>query len=396
MPAAPPSLIAASTRPRSAVGRADLLLGLAALGESSLAALAALAGFEFVPHEPPLPAASLPPPLAPAAQRTTPTGLRPPLRALHYAVVAQSVVEPDASNQADTVFDAHGRIFDQSLLARQDAAPPQPAALVPARRMAAMVRTTLRPLRRSRQVDINRWIGLMAQARPPQRLPLRLYRSWTTDAGLIVQASADFTPFEHDAQTLAAQVLRWSGGRATVLRQSEDGRWAVLRRDPSRHDRPWLEASAAQAARLSSALVLGSGAPGLAAIDGSPPWLPRAGRAAWPAQGLTLLLPAGQPLPPADWPRSTRVVEWDHGSRLRRRSQPKPIATEALAAAAAQMLVCLSLAVVVEPHLLRALRLRLRCSAQSRPTWPTCMHGWKRRSGHRSRSGSRWPRRPSI
>ena len=371
MPRPPPTLKASLQRPQAAVWRADLLLSLVALGDSAATVVAALARFDYTPHErvrqekaplrlPPGPPG---PPVRSSPVSPSSTQALEPVRALQYAVISTPPVDIGPDDISDAIFGNQGSTFDQRLLGLQEAVEPRPAPLAPPRRMAAMVRRALRPLRRSRQLDIARWIALLAQARPPQHLPLRLRRTWTEDAGLIWLARDDFVPFAHDAQVLSAQVRRWSGGRAKVLQQAADGQWAILRSDPARHPDPWVNASAQQVRSLSTALVVTGGGAAGAAHDHSPPWLPLAGRGAWPAQGLTLLMPTGEPLPPTDWPRGKQVVDWDHGSRLHSRTTRAVAPALKISEHVSHLLALLSLAVRVEPHLLRALRLHLQMPA---------------------------------
>ena len=164
MPRPPPTLKASLQRPQAAVWRADLLLSLVALGDSAAPVVAALARFDYTPHERVrqekaplrLPPGPPEPPVRPSPVGPSSTQTLEPLRALQYAVVSTTQPDNGPDDVSDAIFGDQGSTFDQRLLALQDAVAPRPAPLAPPRRMAAMVRRALRPLRRSRQLDIDR------------------------------------------------------------------------------------------------------------------------------------------------------------------------------------------------------------------------------------------------
>ena len=335
---------------RSAVGRADLLRMLRRLGDGDAAVVAGLAGFEPVrdaapaadDDSPPLPPPPPPPPSPPPVDPR-----RPALQAVHYAMVAHTPRAPAQVDMLDEPTHRDGPRFDGSVLRSQPAAPPQSQALVPARRMASLVRAVLRPWRPTRQPDVNAWVQSLARGRLPLRLRMCERRAWSRDAGLLVQPGALLDVWRQDLSTLAAQVHRWSGGQAPVLMQTLAGeayRWQPGA-DRGRH--PWQRLAGDALPPLQHTLWAGD-----AQAVSAP--------AARPGQHLkwTALLAAGAAGPAAGWPAGTRFVAWDHGQRLVPRPSPGAGGSpDAQAQAVASLLCSLALAVRVEPALLRAIRL---------------------------------------
>ena len=333
---------------RSAVGRADLLRMLHRLGDTDAAVVASLAGFEPVRDAGPA-AADDSPVTAPASPPATPPvdPRRPALQAVHYAMVAHSPRAPAQGNALDEPTPVDGPRFDGSVLRSQPAAPSLPQPLVPARRMASLVRAVLRPWRPTRQPDVDAWVQALARGRLPLRLRMRERRAWSRDAGLLIQPGALRDVWRHDLSTLAAQVHRWSGGLAPVLMQTQAGeayRWQAGA-DRGRH--PWQRLAGDALPPMQHTLWAGD-AQALRAP------------ATRPGQALrwTALLPAGAARPPEGWPAGTRFVAWDHGQRLVPRPAPGAGGSpDTQATAVASLLCSLALAVRVEPALLRAIRL---------------------------------------
>ncbi len=355
---------------RAAVGRADLLRLLAALGPGQAETAAALTGFEPRPDDPPPESPSFGAAPAPAPQ--PPADARPATpahHAEHYAVVSAGgdPTDDDAAADDGDLFNPDAPRVDPRVLQHPASASPAAQPLASPRRMAALLARLLRVPRESRQPDAARWVDLLAQARLPRRMPMRRRPGWCGHAGLLWHADAATQPLAADMRALCRLLHRLSAGRAPVLLAADDGhcyRWQEGARPASQ---PWRRCRTEAVDALSTLCVFAWPRPAPDAPAGrrGPPWLrPLPGNAArWPAQAVTLLLPRQAPLTTAalaGWPRATQVVDWDHGLRPRPR-RPVPAAGDAAAQQrGTEALLALSaLAVRVEPPLLRDLRLLL-------------------------------------
>ena len=362
VPARPSAAAAPARLHRAAIGRADLLRLMMVWGDDTVARLAPLCGFEAA-EATPEPHGVAPVAAGPgAARRSSPAAAegaaRPPLRADHFGIVESTVAEPDTTAAGDAL-DDDGDIFDEPLQSDPDARPPQPATLVPTRRMAAYVRRCLRQPGPSRLIDVGRWVALLSQARLPTRLPTRRVPGWHHGSALVIDGSPHLQPINHDLQQLAAQVLRWSGGRSPVYWRHAAGHCLQARLIQPGNKLDWRPVSPAQLQLARHWLLV---ATPNAAVPGAD-WsgrlrsvLARGGTAHW-------LRPQAWAAPTIDMPAGVHAATWDLGAPLRPRraslAAPAQSAMPGQADAVSRLLAAMSMAVRVEPALLRAIRQRL-------------------------------------
>ena len=361
-PARPTTAAAPARLHRAAIGRADLLRLMMVWGDDTVARLAPLCGFE-VAEATPEPHGVAPVAAGPgAARRSLPAAAsgatRLPLRADHFGIVESTVAEPDTT-AADDALDSDGDIFDDPLQSDADARPPQPAALVPTRRMAAYVRRCLRQPGPSRLIDVDRWVALVSQAKLPMRLPTRRVPGWHHGSALVIDGSPHLQPISHDLQQLAVQALRWSGGRSAVYWRHAAGHCLQASLVQSGNDLDWRPVSPAQRQLAGHWLLVATSNAAVPGVD----WpgrlrsvLARGGTAHW-------LRPQAWAAPPIDMPAGVQAATWDLGAPLRPRRAsllaPAQSAMPGQTDAVSQLLAAMSMAVRVEPALLRAIRQRL-------------------------------------
>ena len=215
---------------KAAVGRADLLWMLHALGGEEGAGAAALLGFERYPeeereappqqHEPSQPRVEEPP-AAPAIRR-------PPLRATHFAVVSHKSFPDEIADEPE--IETNGVVLDS--VAAEPAATPRLQHLSPQRRLAVFLRRQLRSRRSTPAVDVAQLIQHMTRATLPERLPRQQRLHWTRDAALLIDFSLACVPLRADLVELAETAHALSGGRLCVLWFDEVQGW--LQRQPGR------------------------------------------------------------------------------------------------------------------------------------------------------------------
>ena len=339
---------------RSAVGRADLLWLLHSLGESGAMEAARLAGYRFeAPQPAPPPTRGSAPWLKPEAPLAATAARRPPLQATHFAVIEhQSFPEPEPVPGASP---PNGPLIED-LTGSGEARPPR-TPLSPPRRLAVFLRGQLRPATPGRGLDLPQLLGQLVRLRLPRRLPRARQRRWSREAALVIDLSLPAYPLNDDLIELAELAHRLSGGCLCVLARLSGGEW-LLRQPGARPD--WTEVGAAYLSGARHWLLAGD--LGSVADDGRAAGWARRIRRHQASGGEVALLTGGSP---AAWraslPARTRVALWEHG----RRPRPQRAVDSGAAAAAAdvaRLLAALSLAVRVEPGLLRDVRLELGLS----------------------------------
>lgn len=338
---------------KTAVGRADLLWLLHSLGESAAVEAARLAGYRFEAPQPDPPSIRCP---QPRPQPNPPVDAestrRPPLRATHFALIEHlSFPEPELA-PAEPAPD--GPLIED--LTGSGEAPPARTPLSPPRRLAVFLRGQLRPATPGRALDLPRLVGQLVRLRLPRQLPRAKQQRWSREAALVIDLSLPVYPLNDDLIELAELAHRLSGGSLCVLAHLAGGEW--LLRQPGA--RPvWAEVGPAPLAAARHWLLAGDlGSLGDAARGAA--WARRI-RRHQAAGGEVNLLTS---ISPAAWraglPARTRLALWEHGRRPHlRRAVDSGAPTDA---DVARLLAALSLAVRVEPALLRDVRLALGLS----------------------------------
>lgn len=371
----------------AACGRADLLRVLAAAGPQARDWLAAQLGYEALRPEPaprddvPPSAPSRPPVPTDAGRPGDPLPPREPLRAWLYAVVDRQELRPADPSTAPTAEDAADAAppDDVPALTAADLQSagqpgPEPQPLVPDRRLARFLRRCLRRPGPSQRLDVGRWVQAVAQGRTPRRLPTQRLPGWHHGSALVIDGSAAAQVVSHDLHHLLHLAWRGSAGQVALYWCDAQGDWWQLRqpngsgggRGSGSAGLPWQPSSARQARRhrhwllvspggaatrpwaglgLAAAALAGGGSAQALVLN---PHVPRSDPGSDPGSG------------PSHWPFGLRLCTWDHGaSLLPRRPAAAGEADEAASSGVPILLQALSLAVRVEPALLRAVRLAL-------------------------------------
>lgn len=342
-------------RPRqSAVSRADLLWLLHVLGDEDGTEAAGLLGFRRVEGDAPVDE-PMPPPMPRPPRKPEPrvVARRPPLRATHFAVVEHqsfpsAPIEDEGSGE--------GPIFES--VASKPALLPPRTSLSPARRLAVLLRHQLRLPRAGSELDTARLLEHLARGRAlPRHLPRLSRPHWGADAALAIDFSLPAMPLREDLIDLADVAHTLSAGRLTMLWRDPTRGW--LQRQPGR-GADWREVGEAPLVRAHTWLLagnVGSLSPDPAA---SRAWRVRIKRHLRSGGEVAMLAGGFTP----DWrqslPRQVRLALWERGRR------PVPGRTMATSydgrGDVNRLLAALSLAVVVEPALLRDIRLVLGLS----------------------------------
>jgi hypothetical protein len=342
----------------TAIGRADLLCLLHSLGESELVDAAELLGFRWMPT---LPEHATPPKPPREPEKQTPAKpeavRRQPLQATHFAVKEfQSF--PDAPERREDA--TEGSVFDD--VSGSGQVSPQRIPLSPSRRLAVFLRQKLRPARAGKALDLGRLLTHLSRVSLPRHLPRCREHRWSEDAALLIDLSLAAFPLKDDLIDLAEQAHTLSGGRLTILAYEPSSGW-LERKAGSKPE--WMPATALRLTAARHWLLAGDMGSLSTAAANRRNWKRRL-RSHLAAGGqVTLLAGTG----PAEWtsqlPRQAPVALWDYGRRLisARPGRGAPGAVcDAVDTGVARLLAALSLAVRVEPALLRQIRLELGLS----------------------------------
>ncbi len=340
---------------KSAVSRADLLWLLHTQPADDVRQAAVWLGFRYQePHADPLSSAPAPRPLPPTPPGPAAAG-RQPLRCRQFAVIEHQHFAEEAVRPDDTAAPDDGEVYTSLAGAVVD--PPQPIALSPPRRLAVFLAQTLRTSQPGREIDLVRLLTDLARVRLPRRLPRRRQPRWSGEAALVVDLSLAAWPLQNDLCALAEQAHALSGGRLPVYCHEPQHGW--LRRRPGRAPM-WARVDANALCSARHWLIAGDCCSLVADPQSWGDWPARC-RAHLAAGGQVTLL-TGRPRVEATrrLPRNASVVAWEHGRRLLAERSLAACRTDE--AATVRLLAALSLAVVVEPALLRELRLALGVS----------------------------------
>ncbi|WP_153163368.1 formylglycine-generating enzyme family protein [Zoogloea sp. 1C4] len=338
--------------PRSTLGRADLLRLLDTLGPTATADVAGLLGYEPVkPPEPPEPPKQPPPkppkPPLPQGQR------RPPLQATHFAVVSLESFPAPTDDDLLRTDDPAGPIIDS--LDGSGEAPPASIPLSPERRLAVFLRRHLRQRQPGRALDVPKLVAQAAYMRFPRRLPRLRRPQWSRQAALVIDKSVLAQPLDSDLVELAELAYRLSRGNLTVLALTPEHEWQI-RGDGIRPE--WKKTDERTLTNTKHWLLAGD-----LAVHGQDStrragWVRRLREHLAAGGSATVLAGAIDPASQRALPGRLQLVRWDHGRRL---VPGRGRASEAgMGAEVERLLAALSLAVRVEPALLREIRLSLQ------------------------------------
>ncbi len=367
-------------RGKAAVGWADLLWLLHTLAPGERAGAAALLGFAEKREK----EADIAPILSKdeSKQETTKPpadapARRPPLRATHFAVVNHESF-PDQSSE-DLEIESNGLLLDS---VGAEAAPTPPFLyLSPKRRMAVFLRSHLRERRSIPSVDVGRLLHHLTRASVPERLPRQQRLCWTSDAALVIDFSLACVPLRADLIELAETAHALSGGRLRVLWFDAAQGW--LLRQPGRRAE-WKPVGERVLRASRHWLVVGN----LGVSGPDAPlfckWSRRIGRHIDRGGEATFLTGGFVPEVRKALPGRARATSWERGHRFKLmpvRRLPHGVVQGDVE----RLLAALSMAVVIEPALLRAIRLALGLStavelaAWNHPDAEPCLIGMQLR-----------------
>jgi formylglycine-generating enzyme required for sulfatase activity len=345
--------------PQAALGRADLLRLLVLWGKGGEQAAARLTGFVHQAPEPappePLPDdAALP---QPAAANVAPAQAARP-RTEHYSATLSSVENSAQTAEMADYEKRQANIANAPILPEPPPSLPPPwQPLSPERRLVVLAEKHLRSLHSTNQWDVERLARQLALGGLPISIPNKRHARkqrlrWGGNA-MVLFMRRQTEPLHEDYRALVRIVQRRSGGRVPVYSYYQGDGWAVY--DPASGESgralPRLWRNLAQTPRLAGMGGLAVGWPGIApggAQDWPRQWAPAGMLAATAAVAEAAVLPGSLSALP--------LACWDTNSRMQlRRRQPNSL-MQVTEVQLSQLLALLTLAVVVHPPLLRALR----------------------------------------
>ncbi len=264
--------------------------------------------------------------------------------------------------------------------------PPARQALAPWSRLWPFLYRALSHTRAGRKPDLGQVVRRLSRAERLERLPRRRHRAWSGHAVIVVDRSPRLTQLWFDQDWLCRRLRKLAGPAIQVVRLLDGPDGPTLGQGESSDTSwPWPEAAAP---------VLALSDLGLAGSEED--------RDAWSRLGRRLQraghrLSALVPVPPSRWTsRMSRLWHprfWDRG-----RAVADKLGDEQLQGRAKRLLRLLSMAVRIEPGLLRAVRLLLPqheadagteidawahpavrdCSAVALTIDPEITQGWRR------------------
>ncbi len=282
----------------------------------------------------------------PAETAAAQTVEKPKLRATMYQVTQV----PTNKESADSAQPAPIPLVKLPLADRK-LKPPIQRLLVPDARLAAFVRRNLRQGKPGNQIDLLRWIALVARAEVPKRLPKRMRNKWGAHCAVIVNNYGDCEPIREDLNQLVQVVQLRSGGATPIYLLDPEGQlwrrksakatagsaWRECAPDTPLQHRHWLWAGADPWHE-----PLSNWRDALAAKA-------RGAGVTW----LTLAAADSAALPGA------KRVTWEFAAALRVQRGP---AAAVKVEQVERLLTAMAFAIRIEPALLRELRLLLRLS----------------------------------
>ena len=366
---------------RAGVWRGDVLRLMQALDDPEQQRQAvALAGFTWPPPAPTPPPAFAQSERMPERQEQKPPvaehlpAPKAPLRTRIFAFnSAESLAETDAAAPAEPAPPPEAAPADFRYLLTPNPAiqgPPR-LALTPDVRLGAFLRQQLRRPRFTQELDTMRWVAELARGSLPRQLPRRQRLAWGQAAGVFVHGGSSLEPLLADAHALIQRVRHEAGPVVHVAWWVDGEGWYVPQGEQ------WVLRKARHLPAVARALLVNA-APQANTSDWHRLGWQRLWRLAQQPGAVTALCPWGaassvrpdasataKPLP---WPGAMRWVAWEHGRPLGQGRPALPgVPADTLARGVERLLSFFTLAVRVEPDLLRAMRLRLGLPAQVEP-----------------------------
>jgi formylglycine-generating enzyme required for sulfatase activity len=355
-----------AVRAKTAVGRADLLLVLAAYGEPALKQLAAALGYEREP-----PTVEVASSFASEASDTLSARIEvgpPPAQRIERAATlpAARFVAVTAREQAElgatATEEGPPEWFKRARALSEDSRPDPGTVRIPARlpltrwsRLWPFLRGALSQRVPLRQPDVPRLIRAVSRGEALRTLPLRQRHDWSPRICMLLDYNRRCQPFRDDYNGLIRALARrhGAGGLDVRILHGEPGRVPHYRR-PSEHAvQRWQMPGPGVPLLILSDLGMFEGAP---ATLGA--WRQFGSRLSGAGIDATVLAPVPASRHAGSLQQRFSIFQWDRHSRLR--PDHAPAATSADASEA--LLTLLAPAVLVEADLLRAMRYLLPAS----------------------------------
>lgn len=362
---------------RAGVWRGDVLRLMQALDDPEQQRQAvALAGFMW-PQPVPQPALAIPEQMSerldkqPHAATDHLPGPQAPLRTRVFTFVPpEPLAKTDVTAPAAPAPSPEAAPADFRYLLTPNPAiqgPPH-LALTPDVRLGAFLRQQLRRPHLTQDLDTTRWVAELARGSLPRQLPRRQRLAWGQASGVFVHGGSPLEPLLADAHALIQRLRHEAGPAVHVAWWVDDEGWYVQQGEQ------WVLRKARHLPAVARALLVNA-APQANLSEWHRLGWRRLWRLAQQPGAVTALCPRGasssvrhdtsasaKPLP---WPGALRWVAWEHGRPLGEGRPALPgVSADALARGVERLLSFFTLAVRVEPDLLRAMRLRLGLPAQ--------------------------------
>ena len=347
----------AGAAPRAALGRADLLRLLVAWGEGAEQAAAGLTGFHYQAAQAPEPKQ------ASAGAQASPVPAAPPApasatrhRSEQYSVTLRQAADAALPGDFAQRLADMGNARPVSELPTPFPPPPL-IALASERRLVVLAEKHLRSLHSTSQWNVAKLVRQVALGLPPNKRRAQQQRLRWRGNAMVISMRRESEPLHADYRALAHIVQRRSGGQVPIYLHYQGEGWALYKKkaqSPAQQKAqtpaqqqvgralPCLWRDLAQAPHLAGLGGLAVGWPQAAL----PQWKPVAMLAAWlPPDAVAASGAARLPL-----------ACWDVGQSLQLRRQAPGQFVQANPAQVGRLLALLSLAVVADVRLLRALR----------------------------------------
>ncbi len=352
----------AGAAPRAALGRADLLRLLVAWGDGAEQAAAGLTGFHYQAAQAPEPKQ------ASAGAQASPAPAVPPApasatrhRSEQYSVTlrqaADAALPSDFAQRLADIGNARP-VPDQP----EAVAPPPLIALASERRLVVLAEKHLRSLHSTSQWNVAKLVQQVAFGLPPNKRRAQQQRLRWRGNAMVIFMRRESEPLHADYRALAHIVQRRSGGQVPIYLHYQGEGWARYQQKAQHQPQtqpqtqPPAQSLAPQSGRALPRIWRDlAQAPYLAGLGGlavgwpqcaSTQWAPVAMLAAWlPQAAVAESVAARLPL-----------ACWDVGQPLHLRRQAPGQIVQANPAQVARLLAVLTLAVVADVRLLRALR----------------------------------------
>jgi formylglycine-generating enzyme required for sulfatase activity len=346
-----------SPAPRAALGRADLLRLLVAWGDGAEQAAAGLTGFYYQAAQAPEPkqasagAPASPVPAAPPAPASA-TRHRSEQYSVTLREAADAALPSDFAQRLADIGNA-GPVSEPPAAV----APPPLIALASERRLVVLAEKHLRSLHNTSQWNVGKLVRQVALGLPPNKRRAQQQRLRWRGNAMVISMRRESEPLHADYRALAHIVQRRSGGQVPIYLHYQGEGWALYKKKAQSPAQQKAQSPAQQQAgralpRLWRDLAQ---APHLAGLGGLAVGWPQAALPQWkPVAMLAAWLPPDAVV--ASGAARLPLACWDVGQPLQLRRQAPGQFVQANPAQVGRLLAVLTLAVVADVRLLRALR----------------------------------------